>query len=354
MERASTPSQPAKNLIAPEQRDEVPLVRCEELVQEFEVRHGRARKGTVSALAGVSFEVRTGETLAVVGETGSGKSTLARALIGAPTVKRGRVIIDGHEVLDVRRAARQRRAQRAQMVFQNPAAALDPTWTVERSLSEPLRSLPAYGDRFARRLRVAEMLAMVGLPAGRFAGRRPHELSGGQLQRVAIARALVAAPSLVIYDEPVTALDLSIQVQILALLKRLREQLGLTYVLIAHDLGVVRNLADRIATMYLGRFCELGDAEAILERPAHPYTVALLSAMPAGLGATVAPTVPARIRLAGEPPSPLDPPKGCRFRTRCPYAREPCAREVPTLRRLEPGHEVACHFPLGVGREPRA
>lgn len=347
MDRASAPTSPAGSILAPQERREAPLVLCEELVQEFEVRHGRSRKGRVSALAGVSFEVWPGETLAVVGETGSGKSTLARALIGAPAAKRGRVMIDGHEVLDVRRAARRQRAQRAQMVFQNPAAAFDPTWTVERSLSEPLRSLPAYDDRVARRQRVAEMLAMVGLPASRFAGRRPHELSGGQLQRVAIARALVAAPSLVIYDEPVTALDLSIQVQIVTLLKRLRGQLGLTYVLIAHDLGVVRNLSDRIATMYLGRFCELGEARAIFERPAHPYTVALLSAIPAGLGVTGAPAVHARIRLQGEPPSPLDPPSGCRFRTRCPYARERCALEAPALRRVGTGHEVACHFPLG-------
>lgn len=252
----------------------------------------------------------------------------------------------GQEVVDIGSPARRRREQRgAQMVFQNPMSALDPTWTVERTLSEPLMATEQYRrDRQARRARVAEILALIGLPASRFAGRRPGELSGGQAQRIAIARALICSPELVILDEPVTALDVSVQAQIVELLIRLQAELDLTYVLIAHDLGVVRRLAGRVATMYLGTFCEVGDAEQIFERPAHPYTTALLSAVPEGLDERGGERV--RIRLQGEPPSPLDPPSGCRFRTRCPYAQARCAAEVPALRAVGDGQEVACHFPF--------
>lgn len=321
----------------------VPVLSCIDVVQEFNVRErGRFRMATVSAVAGVTFEVLRGETFAIVGETGSGKSTLARAILGAPPPRRGQILVNGHDVTRRRDSDVRDASQQVQMIFQDPFSALDPKWTVEQVVTEPLITR-GEGRSVERRRKVAEILNRVGLGAAQFAGRLSYQLSGGQAQRVAIARALISAPDLVICDEPVTSLDVSIQAQILKLLADLRADLGLTYLLIAHDLAVVRVLADRTATMYLGAFCEIGPTASIFNHPAHPYTAALLSAIPPRPGEVAKRE---RIRLLGEPPSPLAPPSGCRFRTRCPRAQELCASVVPQMRSVENGHSVACHFPL--------
>ena len=315
-----------------------PVLECTDIVQEFRVRQrGLRPKATVSAVAGVSLSIQRGETYAIVGETGSGKSTLARAIVGDPAPVRGTIKLNGRVV-----RGRRERSRLVSMVFQEPMSALDPRWSVEQIVSEPLRALGSL-PREDRRRRVAEALDVVGLNAHRYADRRPRELSGGQAQRVAIARALVASPQLVICDEPVTALDVSTQAQILDLLQDLKREFGLTYLLIAHDLSVVRVLADRVATMHLGRLCEEGSTATVFDRPAHPYTGALLSAIPPK-GKPARTT--SRIRLLGEPPSPLHPPTGCRFHTRCSYAQDVCAEKDPELVPLGSAQKVACFFPL--------
>jgi oligopeptide/dipeptide ABC transporter ATP-binding protein len=325
-----------------------PLLRCESIVQEFRVRRrGALGTATVSAVSDVSISVARGRTYAIVGETGSGKSTFARSIIGAPPPRTGRILVAGQTVSGRGRRASRARGRLVQMVFQDPMSAMDPQWTVEQVVAEPLRAQGGAGGR-QRRARVAEALDMVGISPARFAGRKPTELSGGQAQRVAIARALVVRPSLVILDEPVTALDVSVQAEILRLLWRLRQELELTYLLISHDLAVVRSLADEVGTMYLGRLCETGSTEDVFTAPKHPYTAALLSAIPSVNGRADA-AAGGRIRLRGEPPSPLSPPSGCRFRTRCPYAQEVCARQAPPLTAAAGGHAVACHFPLTAG-----
>jgi oligopeptide transport system ATP-binding protein len=230
------------------------------------------------------------------------------------------------------------------MVFQDPFTSLDPRWTVSRIVAEPLVSY-AVGSVRDRRERVNTLLELVGLDPGEYAGRHPRELSGGQCQRVAIARALVLEPKLILCDEPVSSLDVLVQAQVLNLFEKLRRELGLSYLFIAHDLALVRQVSDRVAVMYLGRLCEIGPARAIYQQPLHPYTVALLASIP-----TLEPAAGKRERgrvISGELPSPLDPPSGCRFRTRCPRAQERCAAEVPQLRPLgADGHLVACHFPV--------
>ena len=314
--------------------------------QEFSVKSpsGRIRKEKVSALAGVSLSVRKGETFALVGETGSGKSTLGRAIIREPQPTSGEIYLNGKEILSLRGAARHEARRAVQMVFQDPFSALDPRWTVEQIVAEPL-AIHSIGTRFERAQRVREMLTQSGLSPRRYLERYPRDLSGGECQRVAIARALVLSPDLVICDEPVTALDVSIQAQILNLLATLRQELRLTYLLIAHDLTVVQALSHRVGTMYLGKLCEVGDTDTVFERPAHPYTTALLSAVPPRPGFH-APTAP--IVLSGEMPSPLDPPSGCRFRTRCPIAQDICAQVVPEPQEVGPGHTVMCHFPFKI------
>jgi oligopeptide/dipeptide ABC transporter ATP-binding protein len=316
-----------------------PTLLCEDVVQEFRIR-SRGRRQVVSAVAGVSFEISRGETFAIVGETGSGKSTLARSIIRAPAPRSGRIVVSGRELSG--KEAEQKIGALVQMIFQDPFTALDPKWTVERIVTEPLASRGEAAS-MARRRKVAEILTRVGLAPSLFAQRQPHELSGGQAQRVAIARALIGAPSLLICDEPVTALDVSIQAQILQLLFDLKSELNLTYLLIAHDLAVVRVLADRTATMYLGKLFEIGPTTAMFDASAHPYTEALLSAIPRRPGAAL---VGERIRLRGEPPSPMKPPSGCRFHTRCNYVQDICVDQVPQLREIGPGRTVACHFPL--------
>lgn len=313
---------------------------AEHVVQEFSVqRRGSIRSATVSAVADVSFEIEQGKTLAVVGETGSGKTTLARTLIGAPLPKTGKVSIAGTDAAQKGRAAAKARARLIQMVFQDPQSALDPTWSIERILTEPLRPLNL--GKAERRGRIEEVLVRVGLDPELHLKRRPAELSGGQQQRVAIARALVSRPMLVILDEPVTALDAATQSQVVELLAELKHDYQLTYLLIAHDLAVVQQLADTVATMYLGKLCEEAPVEVLFTTPAHPYTAALLSAIP-----SFDPDEKPKLRLRGEPPSPIDPPSGCRFRTRCAFAQDICAQEEPIKREVAPGQSVACHFPL--------
>jgi peptide/nickel transport system ATP-binding protein len=351
-ERTTTTPAPAS---APDERlaadSPTPLLEVRDLVRDFKVfARGTVRRERVSALAGVSFEVREGETLAIVGETGSGKSTLARSIFGATPAQAGDVVISGERLY---RSGRRRKLRvplghLVQMVFQDPISALDPRWTVGRLVAEPLLAGPHYNVRQRREL-VAEMLALVGLNAEEHGDRLAGALSGGEAQRVAIARALVSSPRLLICDEPVTALDVSVQAQIVRLLAELKQRLSLTYLLIAHDLDVVSVLADRVATMYLGRLCEVGPTEQIFAKPAHPYTAALISAIPPAVDATEeerAQLANRRVRLLGEPPSPTDPPSGCRFRTRCPLATELCAGVQPEMREIAPGHRVACHFPL--------
>ncbi len=327
--------------VAETKNGDEPMLVLDDIVQEFAVnRRGSLRRATVSAVSGVSLSVRKGHVLAVVGETGSGKTTLVRTVLGAPAPKSGTIKVAGRDVTARRGRGVKERGRLVQMIFQDPMSALDPTWTVERILSEPL-SMAGKMSRTVRRERIATVLARVGLKAEVHGARKPSELSGGQAQRVAIARALIAAPELVICDEPVTALDAASQAQVLALLAELKNEFGLTYLFITHDLAVVQNLADSVATMYLGKVCETAPTSEMFSSPAHPYTAALLSAIP-----SFTPTERPRIRLLGEPPSPLDPPSGCRFRTRCPFAQEICATQEPRSREIAPGREVACHFPL--------
>jgi oligopeptide/dipeptide ABC transporter ATP-binding protein len=337
-------SLPTDTQLAPSQGNPVPVVlEVDDVVQTFQVASNHPfRKATVSAVAGVSLTVARGEIVAVVGETGSGKSTLARAILGAEPAKKGRIVLHRRGGGTKKNGqAKEEGGRGIQMVFQDPYAALDPRWSVLRSVGEPLRTA-GVSSSSERRRRVAEILNLVGLSAARFGDRSPRELSGGQAQRVAIARALVSNPDLVLLDEPVTALDVSVQAQIINLLYTLKSRLGLTAILIAHDLAVVRTLADRTGIMYLGRLCELAPTDEVFHRPLHPYTAALLTAIPPKIGEPAR----ERIHLKGEQPSPLNPPSGCRFRTRCPIAQDKCAAEVPEWREIEPGHHVACHFPL--------
>ncbi|MGY4908449.1 ABC transporter ATP-binding protein [Micromonospora aurantiaca (nom. illeg.)] len=304
--------------------------------------------GTVRAVDGVSLAVRRGETLGLVGESGSGKSTAGLALLRLVDPTAGRVRVAGEDV--TRWSRRRLRATRRHvaMVFQDSQASLDPRRTVGDSIAEPLIVHRLAGSAAARRARVAELLDLVGLRADT-AGRYPHELSGGQRQRVGVARALAGEPDLIVLDEPIASLDLSVQAQIMNLLRHLQRDLGLTYLFIAHDLAAVEHMSDRIAVMYLGRIVETGPPERIYRHPAHPYTAALLSAVP-----VADPRVERerrRIVLTGDIPSPVDPPSGCRFRTRCPQARPACAETDPALAEVGPGHHAACLFPLDGERD---
>jgi oligopeptide transport system ATP-binding protein len=321
-----------------------PLLRARDVVQEFTVRGvGGLKGGVVHAVSNVSFDIYPGETLGVVGETGSGKSTLARSVIQAPRPKSGVVEFQGTDLMGLRRRSLKEARRQMQMVYQDPFGSLNPRWRVEQLVEEPMLG---YGDGNAdtRRKRVAELLDLVGLNPSSYGKRRPHELSGGQAQRVAIARAIALNPALVICDEAVSSLDVLIQAQVLNLFEKLRTELGLSYMFIAHDLALVKQVSDRVAVMHLGQLAEIGPAEGLYRQPLHPYTAALLNSIP-GLDPV---TGRARrpVPLAGEPPSPLDPPSGCRFRTRCPRAEQKCAEVEPVLAERLPGHQVACHFPL--------
>ncbi|MGC5031382.1 ABC transporter ATP-binding protein [Micromonospora sp. DT229] len=297
--------------------------------------------GVVRAVDGVSLQVRRGETVGLVGESGSGKSTTGLALLRLVDPSTGSVRVAGEDVTGWSRRQLRALRRRVAMVFQDPQASLDPRRTVGSSIAEPLIVHRLVQGSAARRNRVEELLDMVGL-RGDLADRHPHELSGGQRQRVGIARALAGEPDLIVLDEPIASLDLSVQAQVMNLLRRLQRELGLTYLFIAHDLAAVEHMSDRMAVMYLGRIVESGTPAQIWREPAHPYTAALLSAIP-----VADPQVERqrrRVILSGDIPSPVDPPGGCRFRTRCPQARPDCAETDPPFVEVVAGHRAACLY----------
>jgi peptide/nickel transport system ATP-binding protein len=311
------------------------------LRKHFPVRRGLLQRtvGAVQAVDGLDFAVLRGETLSVVGESGCGKTTTGRLLTRLLEPSAGSIVFDGRDITHL--SARRMRPLRRdiQMIFQDPYSSLNPRHTVGTIIGAPFRIQgvdPPGGVRAA----VQELLELVGLNPEHY-NRYPHEFSGGQRQRIGIARTLALRPKLIVADEPVSALDVSIQAQVINLLEDLQDELGLTYLLIAHDLSVVRHVSDRVAVMYLGKIVELGDREAVYSQPHHPYTVALLSAVP-----VPDPTRRSRrILLTGDVPSPLNPPPACRFHTRCWKAQEICRTQEPPLTELTPGHRVACHFP---------
>ncbi|MER7519567.1 ABC transporter ATP-binding protein [Streptomyces sp. NPDC126499] len=302
----------------------------------------RSRSARVRAVDGVSFDIAAGETLGLVGESGCGKSTTARMIVRLLRPTSGSVVFDGRDISGLSQRALRPLRRELQMVFQDPHSSLNPRRTVARIIADPLL---VHGTPATRaRRRAAELMELVGL-APEHLDRYPHEFSGGQAQRIGIARALATGPRLVVADEPVSALDVSVQAQIVNLMERLRKELGLAFLFVAHDLSVVRRVCDRVAVMYLGRIVEIGPKDRVYEDPAHPYTRALLSAVP--LPDPVAERARERITLLGDPPSPAAPPPGCAFHPRCPKAREVCRTEPPLLRITRAGEarEVACHFP---------
>lgn len=320
----------------------IPVVSVRGLRVAFPV--GDTRQ-TVKAVDGVDFDVFKGETLGIIGESGSGKTTLGRALVALAKPTAGQILHDGVD-MSALGGARFRAARRDyQIIFQDPNAALDPRMTVLDSIVEPAM-VAGIGDARSRRGDALAMLRRVGLSPD-LAGRYPHQFSGGQKQRINIARALMLRPKVIVCDEVVAALDVSVRGNVLNLFAELQRDFDLTYVFITHDISVVSHISDRIAVTYLGRFMELGPAEGVIEQPLHPYTRALLSAEPVPLPSSM--RTSRRIALQGEVPSPLSPPSGCRFRTRCPAARERCAAEPPDWRELKPGHWVACHFSTAEG-----
>jgi peptide/nickel transport system ATP-binding protein len=321
-----------------------PLLEVTDLQKHFPITRGLLKKtvGHVRAVDGVSFSVARGETLGLVGESGCGKSTTARLVLRLLPPTGGRITLDGRDITEVSPNEVRSLRKELQIVFQDPYASLNPRMTVRQIVAEPLivhgmSKSDAYDE-------VDKLLPMCGL-AKEYGARYPHEFSGGQRQRVGVARALATRPKLVFLDEPVSALDVSIQAQVINLLDDLQDELGLAYVFIAHDLSVVSHISDRIGVMYLGKIVELGTRDQVFNNPQHPYTIALLSAVPLPDPRAERERKRNRIVLQGDPPSPADPPSGCRFRTRCWKATDRCATEEPALRDMGGGQIVACHFP---------
>jgi oligopeptide transport system ATP-binding protein len=319
------------------------LVRVRDMKKHFPITRGivaQREVGRVQAVDGITFDIARGETLGLVGESGCGKTTAGRTLLGLYPITSGTVTIDGMDVHAAKGKDLMTIRRSAQMIFQDPYASLNPRWTVSAIVGEPLRVHGLLESDRARRERVQELLALVGLNA-RYVNRFPHEFSGGQRQRIGIARALASEPSFIVCDEPISALDVSIQAQVVNLLEDLQDRLNLTYLFIAHDLAMVRHICDRVAVMYLGVIVELADRNDLYEGPLHPYTKALLSAVPAP--DPIAERKRQRIVLEGDVPSPIDPPSGCRFHPRCPIAQPHCARIDPVWREIRLQHWVACH-----------
>jgi peptide/nickel transport system ATP-binding protein len=314
-----------------------PLLRVADLVVEYLIG-GK----TVHAVSGVSFAIARGETLGLVGESGCGKSTLARAVLQLTRAKSGQIAFDGIDLTKIRRSALRSVRRRLQIIFQDPIASLNPRRRIGDIIAEPLL-IAGVSDKADRRARVREVLTAVGLDPELAMGRFAHEFSGGQCQRICIARALILEPELIVCDEPVSSLDVSIRAQIINLLEDMKARYGLTLLFIAHDLAVVKAVSDRVAVMYLGKLCEVAPTEQLFRSPSHPYTALLLEAIPR-------PDPDVRLSASapiGEPPSPISPPSGCRFRTRCSRADRRCGEEEPAIREVAPRQFVACHFPLG-------
>ena len=327
-----------------------PLLRAEGVRKYFPIKKGiviQREIARVHAVDDVSFDIRAGETLGLVGESGCGKSTLGRCIVRLHELTDGTIEFEGRDISRLSRRDLRPIRREMQMVFQDPYASLNPRKRVGSIISDPLR-IHGLGDGKQVRARVQELLELVGLSPEHY-NRYPHEFSGGQRQRIGVARALALHPKLIVADEPVSALDVSIQAQVINLLDDLQDELSLTYMFIAHDLGVVRHVSDRIAVMYLGKIVEISPAEELYQRPVHPYTEALLSAVP-----VPDPDLSAkreRIVLEGDVPSPISPPTGCRFHPRCRYATEICATEEPPLVAHGTGHFAACHHPLNVAAD---
>jgi oligopeptide/dipeptide ABC transporter ATP-binding protein len=320
---------------------DAPILEVRDLVKHFHLGGGAfgGEPAVIKAVDGVSFTIRRGETLGLVGESGCGKTTTGRCILQLEKPTSGQVIFEGRDLTTASDAELRKVRRRLQVIFQDPYSSLNPRMTVGQIIAEPLAVHGLVPDRAARAARVRELLGHAGLLPG-MASRYPHELSGGQRQRVGIARALAMEPALIVCDEPVSALDVSIQAQIINLLEELQAEFGLTYLFVAHDLSVVRHISDRVAVMYLGKIVEITDRKSLYEDPQHPYTRALLSAVPIPDPAVEAGRE--RIVLGGEVPSPLKPPSGCVFHPRCPIAIDDCRREVPTLRETRADHRVAC------------
>jgi len=319
------------------------LLHVDNLVKHFPITKGilfQKQVGAVRAVDGVSFDIYQGETLGLVGESGCGKSTTGRTVLQLYRPTSGAVNFDGVNLVSLKGEGLRLMRRKMQMIFQDPYASLNPRMTVGEIIGEPLVVHKVANQKEIQE-RVSNLLEVVGLNAG-FANRYPHEFSGGQRQRIGVARALALQPSFIVCDEPISALDVSIQAQVVNLLEDLQNQFNLTYLFIAHDLSMVRHISNRVAVMYLGIIVELADRDELYLKPLHPYTQALLSAVP--IADPVADAKRKRVILEGDVPSPVNPPSGCRFRTRCPIAESICAEKRPDFREAKPGHFVACHF----------